>query len=118
MQELTALPSALDAGAGVARKVITHFGKLEEWRVDLETLVRGAAVRSGFAAGLSDPQGHLNVTEAVRLERPDLSAWRQRHTSGPAMVPGATAHRPPSRIGVGRSVPCSRPDQPTNVDPQ
>jgi hypothetical protein len=98
--------------------VITHFGKLEEWRVDLETLVRGAAVRSGFAAGLSDPQRHLNVTEAVRLERPDLAAWRQWHTSGLAMVPGAAAHRSPSRRGGGTVVPYSRPDQPTNVDPQ
>jgi hypothetical protein len=61
MQELVARLSALDAEAGAALKVITYFDKLNEGRVGLETLVRGAAVLSGFPAGLSDPERHLNL---------------------------------------------------------
>ena len=51
MQELVARLSALDPEAGTVLKVITYFDKLIEGRVGLETLVRGAAVLSGFVAG-------------------------------------------------------------------
>lgn len=61
MQELVARLTALDAEAGAAFKVITYFDKLNEGRVGLETLVRGAAVLSGFAAGLNDKERHLNL---------------------------------------------------------
>lgn len=61
MQELVARLSALDPEAGTVLKVITYFDKLIEGRVGLETLVRGAAVLSGFVAGVSDPDRHINV---------------------------------------------------------
>jgi PucR C-terminal helix-turn-helix domain len=61
MEQLVARLSALDAEAGAAVRVIGYFDKLTEGHVGLETLVRGAAVLSGSAAGLSDPDRRVSV---------------------------------------------------------
>jgi hypothetical protein len=81
MQELVARLSALDAEAGAALKAITYFDKLNEGRVGLETLVRGAAVLSGFPAGLSDPERHLNLRVL-----PDRSVVASQDALDPAWV--------------------------------
>ena len=44
MQGLTARLSALEADAAAALKAITYLDRLDEGRVDMETLVRGRAV--------------------------------------------------------------------------
>jgi hypothetical protein len=61
MQELVARLAARDSEAGAALKVVNYFDKLNEGHVGMETLVRGAAVLSGFPAGLSDPERHLHL---------------------------------------------------------
>ncbi len=59
MQQLVARLSAIDAEAGAALKVISYFDRLNEGRAGIESLVRGAAVLSGHAAGLRDQERHL-----------------------------------------------------------
>ena len=59
MKELIQRLSALDEDATAAMKVILHFDTLLGQGAGLESFVRGAAVLSGYPAGLAHPQHQL-----------------------------------------------------------
>lgn len=59
MKELIQRLSALDEDASAAVKIILHFDTLLGRGAGPESFVRGAAVLSGYPAGLAHPQHHL-----------------------------------------------------------
>jgi hypothetical protein len=61
MQQLTARLEALDPDIGKALKALSYFDRLIEGRVGAEGFVRGAAVLSGYTAGLSDPDRSIYI---------------------------------------------------------
>ena len=61
MKELIQRLSALDEDASAAVKIILHFDTLLGQGAGLESFVRGAAVLSGFPAGLVHPQHQLSL---------------------------------------------------------
>ena len=61
MKELIQRLSALDEDATAAVKIILHFDTLLGQGAGLESFVRGAAVLSGYPAGLAHPQHQLSL---------------------------------------------------------
>ncbi|MCF4120557.1 helix-turn-helix domain-containing protein [Antribacter sp. KLBMP9083] len=61
MRDLTIRLAALDPGAADAMRVISYFDALVEHHAGLSAVVRGAAVLSGFPAGLADERRHLRI---------------------------------------------------------
>lgn len=61
MRDLTIRLAALDPGAADALRVISYFDALVQHHAGLSAVVRGAAVLSGFPAGLADERRHLRI---------------------------------------------------------
>lgn len=59
MKELLQRLSAVDEDASAAMKIILHFDTLLSQGAGLESFVRGAAVLSGYPAGLAHPQHQI-----------------------------------------------------------
>ncbi|NIZ90119.1 helix-turn-helix domain-containing protein [Kineococcus rubinsiae] len=65
MRELTVRLAALDPEAGAALRVVSYFDELAAGHAGLQAVVRGAAVLTGGAAGLTDDRRHLSVRVAA-----------------------------------------------------
>lgn len=85
MQELLGRLTTLDPQASETLKVISYFDTLLAGGVGVETLLRGAAVLSGAAAGHASSGRMLRISpEGERLPAPDVgpaaSGWPSRPT--------------------------------------
>lgn len=81
MQELAGRFAALDPEAAAALHVIGYFDTLVDGHVGLETLVRGAAVLSGFPSRLVDADRRLDLRvqpdgRAVAAPQAPEAGWR------------------------------------------
>ena len=95
MQELVRRLSALDPDASAGLKVIAYFDALVEGAASVEAFLRGAAVLTGCAAGLADPERRvwMRVDAQGRRDPPSAAhvqsgspTWRAR-----AVSPGSAA---------------------------
>src|ERR1700712_660773 len=95
MQELVRRLSALDPDAGAGVKVIAYFDALVEGAASVESFLRGAAVLTGCAAGLADPERRMWMRVDAQGRRDDPSAARTRSLTptwrARAVSPGGTA---------------------------
>jgi len=91
MRELVGRLDALDPDASAAVQVIAYFDQLSQARAGLQSIVRGAAVLAGCAAGLADDERRVRLRVGPDGHRREPADTRDPTWLSAPVAPGDTA---------------------------